>query len=154
MQKGHLFIKAVDVVCESFLLAFQVFLHSRPGNHHEPFLGVRIQERDDYDPAHFTDALVYIRTVLNLANLTDGELENTSFSLFICDLLSSNAEGSLGLNGGLLDLDQNLRHNTLNVLENKTVTRITTFRSVSSEREAMLHAVWVIVDSASMHLCP
>ena len=81
--------------------------------------------------------------MFNLANLTDGELENTSFSLFICNLLSSYAEGTLGLNGGLLDLDQNLRHDTLNVLEKKTVTRVTTFRSVSSEREAMLHAVVV-----------
>ena len=81
--------------------------------------------------------------MFNLADLTDGELENTSFSLFICNLLSSYAEGTLGLNGGLLDLDQNLRHDTLNVLEKKTVTRITTFRSVSSEREAMLHAVVV-----------
>jgi hypothetical protein len=154
MQKGHLFIKAVDVICQSFLLTFEVFLHSCPGNHHEPFLGVRKPLHSEGRSAHFTDALVYIRTVLNLANLTDSELENASFSLFICDLLSSNAEGTLGLNSGLLDLDQNLRHNTLNVRENKTVTRITTFRSVSSEREAMLHAVWVIIDSASMHLCP
>ena len=81
--------------------------------------------------------------MLNLANLTHSELKNTSFSLFICNLLASYAEGTLGLNGGLLDLDQNLRHNTLNVVGKKTATQATTFRSVSSEREAMLHAILV-----------
>jgi hypothetical protein len=81
--------------------------------------------------------------VLNLANLTHGELENTSFSLFICNLLASNAEGTLGVNSGLLDLDQNLGHDTLNVVEKKTATQATTFRSVSSEREAISHTILV-----------
>ena len=65
--------------------------------------------------AHFTNALVDVHTVLYLADLTDCELEYTPFSLFICNLLASYAEGTLGLNGGLLYLDQDLRHNTLNV---------------------------------------
>ena len=42
MQKCHLFIKAVDVVRQGFLLIFEIILHSCPRNHHEPFhLGVR-----------------------------------------------------------------------------------------------------------------
>jgi hypothetical protein len=53
---------------------------------------------------HFTNASIDVDTVLGLANLSHSKLKYATFSLFVCNLLASDSESTLGLNGGLLDL--------------------------------------------------
>lgn len=57
---------------------------------------------------HFTNAPIDVDTVLSLANLSRCKLEDTTLSFFVCNLLASYGESTLGLNGRLLYLHQDL----------------------------------------------
>jgi hypothetical protein len=65
--------------------------------------------RERFEESHFSNASIDVHAVLGLADLTYCKLENATLSLFICDLLPGYSERTLGLNGCLLDLNQDLK---------------------------------------------
>jgi hypothetical protein len=75
---------------------------------------------EEKDP-HLAHALVEIHVTLHLADLIDSELNNPTFALFDCRLLSCHIECPLSLYRGLLNLEQDLRaFNAPSVVSDKT----------------------------------
>jgi hypothetical protein len=64
--------------------------------------------RDNSRVEHLSDALVEVNIALYASYLVDGELEDAPFAILGGGLLYGDIESALGLDCGVLDLNQDL----------------------------------------------
>ena len=69
---------------------------------------MRKREGEIGNYVHLPYTLVHVHAALYLFNLVDSQLKDTTFPFLRSSLLHRKIKGPLGLNSGLLDLNQNL----------------------------------------------